>query len=302
MPVAKPRRLLIPTAQSLFDRLQREALSCAYSRREIDDLERHRPNLIIEDGPNVLAAVSHGDAIVLPYAFESTRAFHEGFARMFERLLPRARKAYLGDTVRFRLTYGPARPQIEPVLRNSAFEPARSWFQFSLAKPALAGVKAPRGISIRDGSINDLDLLLDIDHEAFPDTPVTRVGMEEEIAEGQRVLIAERKAEPVGFALFDQSDTDVGYLRTLAVRESARGIGVGAALSVRVAKVVFGEGATRLDLRTDDDNAAAVRLYTRLGFKHTGSGRDYERPADPRVIEAMRKQSEGTFIKFGGWR
>ena len=36
MPVAKPRRLLVPTGPSLYQRLSMEALSCAYSERELD--------------------------------------------------------------------------------------------------------------------------------------------------------------------------------------------------------------------------------------------------------------------------
>jgi mycothiol synthase len=86
------------------------------------------------------------------------------------------------------------------------------------------------------------------------------------------------------------------------VLEAARGKGIGATLTLRTAKTLFAEGAHRLDLRTDDDNANAIRLYTWLGFKHAGAGRDYERPADPKVIEQMRRESEGTFIKFGNWR
>ena len=303
MPVAKPRRLLIPTAQSLHDRLEREALSCAYSRRELDEVESGHADLIIEDGPNILTAISHGDAIVLPYSFEGARAFTDRFARMFEKLLPLARKAYPADTVRFRLEYGPARPQVEPVLRRLSFTPRKAWFRFSLEKGTpLQKAGAPRGVTFRDGGPADVDELLAIDREAFPDTPVTRTGLLEQLETGGRVLIAERRAEPVGFALYSVDDRDSGYLRTLAVRETARDEGIGSALTMRTAKAVFAEGAVRLDLRTDDDNGGAIRLYKRLGFEVAGSGRDYERPADPRVIEAMRKQNEGTFIKFGGWR
>jgi ribosomal protein S18 acetylase RimI-like enzyme len=303
MPVAKPRRLTIPTAQSLHDRLQREALSCAYSRRELDEVESAHPNLIAEDGPNILTAISHGDAIVLPYSFESARAFADRFARMFEKVLPRARKAYAADTVRFRLEYGPARPQVEPVLRRLSFSPRKAWFRFSLEKgTASLKTAAPRGVIFREGGVADIDELLAIDREAFPDTPMTRAGFVDQLEAGGRALIAQQKGSPVGFVLYSQDDPDTGYLRTLAVREAVRGLGIGAALALRTAKAVFSEGAVRLDLRTDDDNGGAIRLYKRLGFKAVGSGRDYERPADPRVIEAMRKQSEGTFIKFGGWR
>ncbi len=303
MPVQRLRRLDAPVALSLFDRLTMDALSCAYSRSECDALERGHPELVVQREANVLGAISHGDAIALPYAFDNLSAFQDHFEPMFEKLLPRARKAYDADLVRFRLTHGPSRPGVEPTLKRLGFTPRKSWFQFSLAKGASSPkIAAPKGITISAGSVADLDELLAIDHEAFPNTPVTRAGMTEMIEYGERLWVARQKGNAIGFALYDHSDPGLGYLRTVAVREEARGLGVGAALTLRTAKTLFAEGATRLDLRTDDDNSAAIRLYAYLGFKHVGSGRDYDRPADTKVVEKLRKQSEGTFIKFGGWR
>lgn len=303
MPATKPRRLRVSTGPSLYRRLSAEALSCAYSERELDDLQRLQPDLIVERDGSVLAAISHGDAIVFPYAFPSTRAFCDDFEALFEQLLPRARRAYRASTVRFRLTHGPARPAVEPVLRRLSFSPRKAWFHFSLAKgTASPKVVAPRGMTFRAGGPEDVDALLRIDREAFPNTAGARSDMLAMLESTARVLVAERKGEAVGFALYDHDTPGTGYLRTLAVVDAAHGEGIGATLTLRTAKTVFGEGATRLDLRTDDDNANAIRLYTWLGFKHAGAGRDYERPADPKVIEEMRRQDEGTFIKFGNWR
>ncbi len=302
MPVQKLRRLGAPIALSLYDRMSMEALSCPYSAWELEALTTEHPNLIIERDGNVLGALSHGDAIVLAYAFENNRVFSDHFDEMFAKLLPRARKAYRADTVRFRLTNGPSRPMVEPVLRRLSFTPSRTWLQFSLEKGKKAPASSvPRGVTFRVGGLDDLGDALSIDRESFPNSPISREGMREELGQ-QSLLLAQRNGESVGLALYDHADADTAYLRTLAVREASRGQGVGAALTLRVAKAVFGDGATRLDLRTEDDNASAIRLYNWLGFKHVGSGRDYERPADPKVIERMRQQSEGTFIKFGNWR
>jgi ribosomal protein S18 acetylase RimI-like enzyme len=303
MVVQKPRRLNAPLAMSLHDRLGMESLSCSHGPSIVNKVKRSHPELIIERAGNVLTAVGFSGVIVLQYAYTSDSAFMDHFGDMFDKLLPRARKAFPADTVRFRLSHGSSRPAVEPVLRRLAFEPSKAWLQFSLAKgtkPPTIG--APRGITYREGSTADVDDLLAIDRDAFPNTPTTRDGMLEMFNNGGRVLLAVRKREAIGFALYDHDEPDMGYLRTLAVREEERGKGIGATLTARVAKVVFAEGATRLDLRTDDDNSNAIRLYSWLGFKNTGAGRDYERPADPKVIERMRAQGEGTFIKFGGWR
>jgi ribosomal protein S18 acetylase RimI-like enzyme len=303
MPVAKPRRLLAPAGPSLYQRLSREALSCAYSERELADVERLHPQLVVERDGDALTAIQHGEAIVLPYAFASSRSFADNFETMFNELLPLARRAYDADTVRFRLTHGSARPTVEPILRRLWFSPKKAWFQFSLPKAATSPkVASPKGVKFRPGNADDVDALLAIDRNAFPNTPVTRDGLLAMLEGTGRVLVAERAGVPVGFALYDHDTPGTGYLRTLAVLDEARGQGIGASLTLRTARVLFGEGAMRLALRTDDDNANAIRLYTWLGFRHAGAGRDYERPADPRVIEAMRKENEGTFIKFGKWR
>ncbi len=303
MPLTRPRRLDVRTARSLHDRLSKDPLSCAYSRRELDAVEREHPDLVVEHSGNLIAAINHGDAIVLAYAFESDRAFVDGFGAMVQKLLPRARKVYGAPMLRFRLTHGPSRPMVEPVLKGMAFTPRKAWLQFSFAKGTPSPKTAvSRAITYRQGGLADLDVLLAIDREGFPNSPITREGMRKLVEDDGRVLVAQQKGEPVGFALYDHDTPGTGYLRTLAVRETARRQGIGAALTLRVAKTLFAEGAARLDLRTDDDNSTAIRLYNDLGFKHVGSGRDYERPADPKVIQRLRKESEGTFIKFGGWR
>jgi ribosomal-protein-alanine N-acetyltransferase len=157
-------------------------------------------------------------------------------------------------------------------------------------------------VTFRDGGPDDIDAVLAVDRDAFPDTPTTRSAMEQILGRGDRVLLAVVKGEVAGISLYRNDDADGGYLTTLGVREAYRGRGIGAALTLRTAKRVFAEGAARLDLRTNDDNGVAIALYRKLGFRHVAAGKDYRRPADPRVIEAMRKQGEGTFIKFGGWR
>ncbi len=303
MPVQQLRRLDTAAAQSLYHRLAREALNCTYSRQDLHALEREHPGLILQHKDNVISALAHGNTATLVYGFTSRSDFADYFAPMFEKLLPKVRKAYKPDTVRFRLTNGPARPVVEPVLRRLAFEPTRSFFEFSLdGATKLPKLPVTRGVTYRDSGVADLDALTRLDNAAFPKSPTPRSGLKEELESGERVLLAVAKNEPVGCAIYRHDDDGYGYLHTLAVDEAHRSQGIGAALTLRVAKTIFAEGADQLDLRTEDDNSGAIRLYTSLGFKHTTSGRDYERPADPKVIERMRRESEGTFIKFGGWR
>ena len=91
------------------------------------------PDLVVRRDDNVMLAVENGG---LGYGFESQSAFIDCFPQMLQELLPRVRREIDVESVRFRLTHNPARPVVEPVLRNLWFTPQRSWLGFSLAKNA----------------------------------------------------------------------------------------------------------------------------------------------------------------------
>ncbi|HYM14522.1 MAG TPA: GNAT family N-acetyltransferase [Dehalococcoidia bacterium] len=303
MAVTPIRRIAEPRGPSLYDLIVSEALSSAWSRAEVARSESVHPELVIRRDGNLLVGLEGGR---LAYSFRADSAFIDNFEPMFDQLLPRLRRAYPGaGRATFRLIHNPSRPTVEPVLRRLWFAPRRSWLMFSLQRgspPPRVGVLP--GVRFRDGSLADLDAVVRIDDECFPETPVGIPAMRTEIEAGSCLLIATVADRAVGFALFRQADEDGGraYLSTLAVTEQSRGRGIGHALTVRVARKLFAEGARHLDLRTDDTNAPAVRLYVKLGFKQVQAGRDYARPLDPREIARLKKAGEGTLIRFGGWR
>ncbi len=55
-------------------------------------------------------------------------------------------------------------------------------------------------------------------------------------------------------------------LEDLFVREDARGSGVGQALAAAVVDLARQRGCRRIELDANEDNAAAMALYTKLGF------------------------------------
>lgn len=300
MPVRQLRRLEIPTAQSFHARLSRESLSHAWGARETDRIPQDHPELIVERGGNLLAALP-GDPSRLVYSYEDDAAFVDLFPLMFEQLLPRLRKAYGADTARFRLTLGSSRSAVEPVLRKLVFSRQEPWLTFRLDRRAVA-TPAIKGVTFRAGGAADVDAVVRIDREAFPNTPMPASAYRGRMANDNRLLLAAADDEIAGMALYSYDGDDEGYLSVLAVADAYRGRGIGPALTMRVAKWAFGQGASHLSLRTEERNGAAIKVYRRLGFKHTGSGNDYDRPTDPKVISAMKKAGEGTLIRFGGWR
>lgn len=300
MALKKPRRIAVAAADTLYDEISSHVLSEAWSRSDVEQAAREHPDLVVRRDDNVMLAVENGG---LGYGFESQSAFIDYFPQMLQELLPRVRREIDVESVRFRLTHNPARPVVEPVLRNLWFTPQRSWLGFSLSKktglPKLAPVK---GVAFREGSVADLDEMMRIDGECFPDTPLPAAAVRRAMERGERVLVAESGGVVAAYVFFRRTDHQEGYIWVLAVGRDHRARGIGAALTVRVAKRLFAEGAAHVDLKTDEDNSDAIRLYRRLGFRQTTAGRDYTRPVDPRAVARIKKSGEGTLIRFGGWR
>ena len=300
MALKKLRRIDVASGDTLFDEISSHVLSASWSRGEIEQAARAHPDLIVRRGDNVVVALENGG---LAYGFESQSAFIDLFAAMFQELLPRVRRELDVDSVRFRITHNPARPIIEPVLRNLWFTPLRSWLAYSLAKKTpLPKIGAIKGVTFRDGGVDDLDEMVRIDRQCFPDTPMPAPVMRRAIEKGDRLLIADSGGRVAGYVLYRRADAHEGYIWVLAVGREDRGRGIGAALTVRAAKRLIADGVDHVDLKTEDDNGDAIRLYRRLGFRQTTAGRDYSRPTDPRAISRIKKSSEGTLIRFGGWR
>jgi ribosomal protein S18 acetylase RimI-like enzyme len=301
MAIKPVRRLDVPTGASLHDRMQARFMHNVLYRPAMDVIEREHPELVLEQGANLLAASPAGDTARLVYGFENERVFADRLPAMLQKLLPRIKKTGC-TSMRLSLSYNPARPIVEPVLRRLWFTPRRDWIRFSLERSTRTKAPvAPKGVRFREGEDGDVEELARIDREAFPDMPLGVEGMRARTASTD-VLIATKGNAIAGFCISAMAAPDVGYIHILAVGEEHRGEGIGAALTTRACKKLFSAGAERVDLTTDDGNGDAIRLYVRLGFTQTSAGRDYVRPTSDREIKRKQEQGEGVLIRFGGWR
>jgi len=135
------------------------------------------------------------------------------------------------------------------------------------------------GVTLRFASAEDTPVILAMireladyermSHEVVADVTRLRQSLfgERRVAE---VLIAEKRGEPLGFALFFHNfSTFVGrpgiYLEDLYVRPAARGSGIGKALLVRLARIAVERGCGRLEWAVLDWNEPAIGFYRRLG-------------------------------------
>lgn len=113
-------------------------------------------------------------------------------------------------------------------------------------------------------------------------------------------LVAKRKGRIVGFVqlvhIGDPASPWVGHwLFSLTVRRRYRGLGIGEALTKRVAAEASAEQVSDLLLAVFEDNERAVRLYRKLGFAETKIDAlepmfEEERRLHGRRRVAMRKQ------------
>lgn len=302
MATTSPRRIGAPVGRSLHARMTAHVMSNTYWESGTDATEREHPELIVERDGNILSVDAVGGAKLI-YGFENPRAFVDLFPEMFEELLPKLHNALGSESVRFRLTYSPARPMAEPVLKKLMFTPEREWLGFNLKKNVKLPPASATGVKFRDATEDDAAELSRIDRESFPNTPILPEAMLDRLrSERVQVIVAVVGGEVVGFALIEAPEEGTGWISVLAVTAAHRGRGIGRALAVRAAKRIFGLGGDEAGLSTDVDNATAIRLYVGLGFKQDRAGRDYSRPTDPKRIEQLRAQGEGTFVRFGNWR
>ena len=123
-------------------------------------------------------------------------------------------------------------------------------------------------VTVRPATEADVASIADLDATSFLLVPWSPVMVAEGVAgivPGLSYLVAERAGEFLGYAATRVVGGDA-ELQRIAVAESARRLGVGAALVRAAREVARADGATRLLLEVHETNAPAQALYAATGF------------------------------------
>ena len=138
-------------------------------------------------------------------------------------------------------------------------------------------------MKLRQATAADLAAILALE-TAFPARQRWSETMwdEELSAADRQVLVAELR-EVAAVATIRLSD-GVADLNRIIVAEDQRKLGYGAALLSEGIQWATGRGATRMLLEVRADNAAARRMYDRLGFTKLACRSDYYEPGVDAVV------------------
>ena len=124
-----------------------------------------------------------------------------------------------------------------------------------------------RARGLRRGRRRDVDAILDVDRQTFEAFwQLDRDGLYEAInATPATRLRVVRDPDVVGYAVTGRAGTQ-GYLQRLAVHPDRQGLGLGIDLVVDALHWLRRRDVTTCWVNTQEANAAALSLYTRLGF------------------------------------
>jgi putative acetyltransferase len=113
------------------------------------------------------------------------------------------------------------------------------------------------------------------------------------IAQGGHIIMAENGEEVVGTCALIRLNDESFELAKMAVKPSARGLGIGQRLGAAVVERARRAGARRVELLTNSALLPALGLYRRLGFRDVPlESSDYRR-ADVKMVLELENPVSG---------
>lgn len=182
-----------------------------------------------------------------------------------------ARADILASTPQTRVASIVMKQWFQSLLLESGFEPRMNIVLLELRtenyRPSIVDNKI---IRIRRMQNEDLSIVEDVDRAAFGDFWHNTLDSLQR-AHGQSFYssVAEDETGVIGYQI-STGNPFGAHLARLGVRPEAQGRGVGSALVHDLIQQAGTLQSGRLSVNTQDDNAASLRLYDKLGFVRTG--------------------------------
>ncbi|GAA3827943.1 mycothiol synthase [Nocardioides panacisoli] len=170
-------------------------------------------------------------------------------------------------------------PAAAALAERTGFERVRElWVMRRSVAVPLPAAEPPAGVTIRSyaGPADDAPLL-EVNAAAFAHHPeqgaLDEAGLAERMAEpwfdpGGLLLAIDGTGELLGFHWTKRHDDEHGEVYVVGIAPAAQGRGMGRVLTVAGLAHLAAAGVSEVLLYVESDNAAAVRLYSGLGFTH----------------------------------
>lgn len=133
-------------------------------------------------------------------------------------------------------------------------------------------------VMVRHAEPADLDALVDLEERSFSADRMSRAQYRRHLhSASAQVFVASDGDHPLlgSAVLFFRAGSTQARLYSLATRPDARGRGVATALVQAAANAARERGCHALRLEVRADNATAIRLYERWGFRRIGGYQHY---------------------------
>ena len=137
-------------------------------------------------------------------------------------------------------------------------------------------------VSLRKATLQDLDQLVDLEERCFDSDRMSKRSFRHQLQQDHNLLLVAEKhgAEPgdslLGYVLvFMRQGTSLARLYSIAVSPDAHGMGLGRRLLEEAEEDAAEEGRMFMRLEVRRDNAAAIGLYQRMGYRQFGLYTDY---------------------------
>lgn len=151
-----------------------------------------------------------------------------------------------------------------------------------ILQPEICDIHMKRGITIENAKAEDLEEMAHLLSILFAIEQDFKIDFDKQLAgitklfhsKGKELLVARHEGAVVGMVtmqrLISSAEGDyIGQIEDLVVKEEYRKMGVGSRLINKIRAVAQEYGYKRIQLAADEDNANALRFYTRRGFHQT---------------------------------
>lgn len=149
--------------------------------------------------------------------------------------------------------------------------------------------------AIRIANENDLDAIMQIEHECFTSDAWSADSMYEELTGAEKhYIVAYRDEQLIGYAGLNKlPSVHQSEVQTIAVRPTSRGIGLGRDLMEHLLAEARRANCREVFLEVRADNQVAQKLYESLGFAQIDVRKRYYQPDD---VDAIVMRAELTMI------